>query len=108
VNEVEFQRGVREAQADIANGTRRIFWQTRSFWGERFTNLMRDRFNVEVVHISDMTSERQRSYESGYNKTVESHVDAMFGAGAFVGTWNEVQEYRQETYRRHLGSQDTA
>ncbi len=105
MNEAEFQRGVREAQVDIAKDACRLFFQTRGNWGALFTNLMRDRFNVEVVHVSDITWESKQSYEHGYNSTVRSHVDAKYGAGSCDRAWQEIQEYREESYRSWLASQ---
>jgi hypothetical protein len=106
MDEREFQRGVIEAQKDISAGAPRLFCQTRGAWGEKYTELMRDRFGVEVVHVSDMTWESKQSYEQGYNKTIESHVDEVFGSGTFDAAWAEIQEFRLEYHRRWLASQD--
>jgi len=108
MDEPEFQRGVRDAQADIANDCCRLFFQTRGSWGERFTDLMRDRFNVQVVHVSDITWDSKKSYEHGYNSTITSFLDGKYGPGAYDRTWQEIQEYRQETYRKGLSSQGDA
>ncbi len=108
MDEAEFQRGVREAEADIARERCRLFFQTRGSWGERFTDLMRDRFGVQVVHISDITWDAKTSYERGYNSTVRSHIDATHGAGSYDSAWQEIQAYRQESYRKWLASQENA
>ena len=95
----EFQRGVDEATADVAAGQCRFFFQTRGSWGQFFTDLMRERFGVQVVHTSDITNSYEIAYERGYNNTVEAHLDHAFGAGAYRKAWKEVQEYRRESYR---------
>lgn len=105
MNANEYQHGVIEAQSDIAEGRCRLFWQTRGAWGDRFTDLMRVRFAVQVVHTSDLTSESKQSYEEGYNGVVTSHLDQTFGIGAFERTWGEVEEYRQERHRAWVASQ---
>ena len=61
----------------------RYFFQTRGSWGEKFTELMRNRFRVEVIHVSDMTWDAKSSYEQGYNATIKSHLDQKFGLGTF-------------------------
>jgi hypothetical protein len=100
MNESEHQRGIDEAQNDIAAESCRLFFQTRGRWGELLTTLMRNRFQVEVIHTSDITSDGQRSYQEGYNSTVTMHLDSKFGQGSFDRTWEEVQEYRkQSSYR---------
>ena len=69
---------------------------------------MRDRFGVQVVHVSDITWDAKKSYEQGYNSTVESHIDAKHGAGSYDRAWQEIQAYRQESYRKWLASQKNA
>jgi hypothetical protein len=96
----EFQRGENDARADIGARAMRYFFQTRGAWGEKFTELMRERFGVHVVHISDMTCDANQSYQQGYNSTIESHLDQAFGKGAFDRTWAEIEAYRQENYVR--------
>ena len=105
LEEVAYQRGVTDAQADITAKACRLFWGTRGRWGELFTELMQRRFGVQVVHISDITSTGEWSYQRGYNETIKSHVDSEFGAGSFERAWNEIREYRQETARRWSESQ---
>jgi hypothetical protein len=104
MDETAFQNGVNDAQADIAAKRCRLFWQTRGSWGDMFTARMQERFNVQVIHISDTTSERDSSYRDGYNCTIKSHLDATFGSGSFDRAWDEIQQYRQETYQRSIAS----
>jgi hypothetical protein len=108
MDEGEFQRGVNEAQTDIAVSAVRYFCQTRGSWGERFTELMRHRFGAQVIHVSDITSDGNTSYEQGYNTTIKAHLDRTFGNGAFDRTWAEIDAYRQECYRRWVSTQDRA
>jgi hypothetical protein len=105
MDEHEFHRGVNEAEADITAGAMRYFFQTRGAWGQKFSELMRERFGVQVVHISDMTSDPETSYQQGYNTTITSFLDRVFGTGAYDRTWAEIQAYRQESYRRWAASQ---
>jgi hypothetical protein len=96
---VAYQRGATDAQADIAAKACRLFWQTRGAWGELFT-LMHRRFGVKVVHTSDLTSTPELSYHQGYNDTIKFHLEHEFGANSFDCAWNEVREYRVESYKR--------
>lgn len=99
MDDTAFQTGVADAEADLAGGRSRYFAGTRGSWGEFFSQIMRERFGVAVVHIDCFTWEEKRSYEAGYNQTILSHLAARFGSEAFDRTWQEVQEYRQEQYR---------
>jgi hypothetical protein len=104
MDEAEFQRGVREAEADIAAASCRLFFQTRGSWGERFTELMRDRFGVSVVHVSDISWDAKRSYEQGYNRTVRAHIDSQFGTGSYDRAWEEIEAFREQSYREWFAS----
>jgi hypothetical protein len=108
MNDSEFQRGVSDAKADVENGGMRYFFQTRGFWGKQFTDLMQARFRVQVIHVSDMTSDAETSYVQGYNTTIESHLDHKFEPGAFNRTWSEIKAYREEGYQQWRDSQGTA
>ncbi len=77
----KYQRGISEAQDDIAKGNCRLFIQTRGSWGRRLTEIMRDGYGIEVVHVSDMTWESKSSFEEGYNTTIFAYLDAKHGAG---------------------------
>ena len=105
MDEQQYRRGLTEAESDIAAGECRLFWQARGSWGELLTTVMRDRFDVQVVHTSDICTEGQRSYWYGYNSTVKAYLDGRFGAGAYKQTLDDVERHRQEVYRRWLESQ---
>ena len=100
IDQVAFDEGVREATSAITNKKCRLFWQTRDHWGELFTDLMKERFGVQVVHIDCFTSAAKYSYESGYNQTVTAHINATFGEGAFERAWEEIEKYRLESYQQ--------
>jgi len=100
IDALEYQRGVTDAEADIAAKSYRLFWQTRGAWGDFFTELMQQRFAVHVVHTSDMTTYEELSHQSGYNDAVVAHLDNQFGAGSFQRACDEVKAYREAGYRR--------
>lgn len=104
----EFQLGVDEARADIKAGAMRYFFQSRGSWGEKLTELMRDRFSIQVIHVSDITRDAKKSYEQGYNTTIESYLNEKFGPDAFGSTWAEVKAFRQADYQRWLASRGSA
>jgi hypothetical protein len=105
IDPVAYQRGVTDAQSDIAAKKCRLLWQTRGRWGELFTELMQQRFGVQVVHVGDIKTTQEISYERGYNESVKSHLDSVFGAGSFAKAWSEIAAYRGESYRRWTESQ---
>ena len=100
-----FENGVNDAQADIAAGRRRLFWQTRGSWGDLFVVRMQERFSSQVIHVSDMVSADELAYQDGYNCTIKSNIDLIFGSGSFDRTWDEIQRYRQETYQRRFAGE---
>ena len=104
MNQDAYERGELDARSDIAVNKCRLFWGTRGAWGERFTELMRERFGVEVVHSGCFTSDDKSSYEQGYNKTIQAHLGDIFGAGSFERAWQEIEDYRLEQYRRWVAS----
>jgi hypothetical protein len=44
---------------------------------------------------------------AGYNDTVESHIDATYGAGAVKAVWDEVQRRRKAAYDAWVAEQST-
>ena len=87
-----------ECEQDISNGRYQFFWQTRSLWGEYMTNIMLDRFNIAVIHTSDITSRDQASFRQGYNERLTEHIDAKYGDGSIKNTLDDVQAYRKKIY----------
>ena len=102
-NQREYDRGENESLGDIAAGSPKLYWQTRSSWGELLSTLMADRFNVEVIHTSDMTTSAEMDYENGYNAVTTRHIDLTFGVGSFQCVLDEVEDYRKLHYLRRLG-----
>jgi len=95
MDQAAYERGVREAQEDIANDACRLFLRTRSFWGPRIEDIMAHGYRVEVVYSSDVTWEASWSFVDGYNSTIIAHLDAAYGAGTWDGIWEEMWEENQ-------------
>jgi len=95
MDQAAYDRGVREAQEDIAKDACRLFLRTRSFWGCRIANIMRDEFRVEIVYSSDVTWEANWLLEDGYNSTIIAHLDAAYGAGTWDRIWEDIWEENQ-------------
>jgi hypothetical protein len=95
MDQAEHERGIREAQDDIAKDAPRLFLRSRSFWGGRIADMMRDGYRVEVVYSSDVTWEPNWSFEDGYNSTIIAHLDAAYGAGTWDRIWEETWEENQ-------------
>lgn len=104
MNEPEYRRGIRDALSDIKEGERKLYFQTRGRWGKLFTKLMQERFSVRVIYVSDMTDETKSSYEGGYNQTVIENLNETYGVGEYERIWQEIQDYRKETYQQFLDS----
>jgi len=100
----EYEHGKRQAAADVASGRLKLYWQTRASWGDLLARLMAERFGVVIEHVSDITNQSDISYRDGYNQTVAEHINRLFGAGSYQAVLDEVTQYRQEHYRRHLES----
>jgi hypothetical protein len=56
------------------------------------------RFGVELVVLTCFTDAESRSFEAGYNATVEAHVDGIHGPGAVAAVWDEIQRRRKAAY----------
>jgi hypothetical protein len=89
MDQAAFERGVREAQWDIARDTCRMFLRARSFWG-RIADNLRDGYRIEVVYPSEDTWDW--SFEDGYNNTVVAHLDESYGPGTWDRIWEETWE----------------
>lgn len=98
----EFRRGQSDSLAAVASGTPKLFWQTRGRWGEYFTQLMHDRYGVNVEHISDITTEAESSYRGGYNEVTKNHIDEKFGEGTFAKVLEEIRAYRERYYQQYF------
>ena len=83
-------------------GLLQMFYQTRSSWGEFLTKLFYERFDVTVVHVSDMTTAAQMSFHSGYNARIKEHIDSIHSPGSVAKAFAEVQEFRRERYRQRF------
>ena len=44
-----------------------------------WTLALSERFNVHVIHTSDMTTEAQIEFESGYNNRAKEHINSVSG-----------------------------
>jgi len=104
MNATERERGRNECESDIQRGQLNFYWQTRGSWGEYLTTQMSKRFNVHVIHTSDMTTEAQIEFESGYNSRAKEHINSLFGDGCVQALFADVEAYRELQYRAHFGS----
>jgi hypothetical protein len=95
---IALENGRAEALADIQAGRGRLFWGARGDWGRFLAAAMQDRFQVELVWISDMTSDKQTSFQRGYNAEIKAYVDQTFGDGSFDGVLEEVRQFRNRLY----------
>ncbi len=66
------------------------------------------RFGVELFVLSCLTDAESRSFEAGYNATVEAHVDAIYGAGSVAAVWDEIQRRRKAAYEAWAAEQRPA
>ena len=96
----EYDQGRIDAQSDASRGTRKIFIQTRGAWGRFLFDLMRDRYEIYVEHVSDITTAGRLSYERGYNSVHFEFIDERDGDGTTKRIWNEVDTFRAESYRK--------
>ena len=92
--ESAYQAGVSEADRDIASGRPRLRYGARGAWGEDLARTLRAQFGVELVILSCFVTAESSSFETGYNATVEAHVDAVHGPGSVAAVWDEIQRRR--------------
>jgi hypothetical protein len=98
----EFDRGQRDSATDQLAGHAKLFWQTRRSWDDKLVEMMKDRFGVEVEHVSDITSSEKKSYEDGYNAATKCFIDKRFGVDAFQSAIKEIEAFRIESHRQYL------
>jgi len=91
--ESAYRAGVAEAERDIASGRPKLRYAVRGAWREDLARTLQVRFGVELVVLTCFTDAESRSFEAGYNSTVEAHVDGVHGSVAAV--WNEIQRRRK-------------
>jgi hypothetical protein len=100
--QAEYDRGRADACKDVADGTRKMYVQTRGAWGRFLFELMRDRYGIFVEHVSDITSAAKLSYEGGYNSITHEYVENMDGVGTMDRIHAEVDAFRAEHYRKYF------
>ena len=96
--ESEYQAGVAEADRDIASGRPRLRYGARGAWGEDLARALQAQFGVELVVLSCFGTAESSSVETGYNATVEAHIDAVHGPGSVAAVWDEIQRRRKAAY----------
>ena len=96
--ETAYREGVAEAERDIAAGRPKLRYGARGAWGEDLARTLHAHFGVELVVLSCFTDAVSRSFEAGYNATVEAHVDGIHGPGSVAAVWDEIQRRRKATY----------
>ena len=70
------------------------------------TNLMNDRFGIEVVHTSDITTTAQYSFQIGYNQRQSEHVIETHGDGSFELVLTDVETFRKRQYQEYFRNHD--
>lgn len=101
--ERERDRGRSECESYIAKGQLRFYWQTRGAWGDYLTTQMDERFGVEVIHTSDMTTAAKVLFENGYNERMSEHINSTFGDESIKQVLADVEAFRERQYREHFG-----
>jgi hypothetical protein len=96
--EAAFRAGVVEAEGDIASGRLCLRYGARGAWGDDLAGTLRARFGIELVVLSCLTDAASSSFDAGYNRTVEAHVDRLHGPGSLTAVHAEVQRRRKEAY----------
>ena len=96
--ESAYRAGIAEAERDIASGQPKLRHGARGVWGEDLARTLQARFGVELVVLSCFTDAASRSFEAGYNATVEAHVDGIHGPGSVAAVWDEIQRRRKAAY----------
>lgn len=79
-----------------------MYAQLVGAWGRFTYELLSDRYNILVQHVSDMTTEGKLSYESGYNSIARDYIAEHGGADAWDRIQDEIRNFREEHYRKHL------
>jgi hypothetical protein len=100
VNRIEsaYNSGVEAARNDIASGNLRLHYGARGAWGDDLAETLRSRFGVELIVVSCLMTDASWSYEAGYNATIESHIDRVWGSGSIAAIHAEVQQRRKAAY----------
>jgi len=98
----DFDLGVTQCEEDVQGNVFRLYWQTRSSWGEYMTEIFAERFCVDVFHTSDLTTTAQSSFHAGYNSRIKQHIDEKFGLGAFDAAMDDVTSFRTERYQQQF------
>ena len=93
--ETAYLEGVAGAKRDIAAGQPKLRYGARGAWGADSARTLQARFGVELVVLSCLTDAASRSFEVGYNATVEAHFDGIHGPGSVAAVWDEIQLCRK-------------
>ncbi|MBL9081957.1 MAG: hypothetical protein JNK76_09145 [Planctomycetales bacterium] len=99
-----FESGKHQALIDINAGRPRLFSgaPSRPRWATDYAASVREEVDVEVVFVSDITNQAECEFRDGYNKTIESYVDNIHGAGSLNRLWEIAQQRRLESHRAHF------
>ncbi len=93
-----YESGVAEAQRDIAAGRLTLRYGARGAWGRDLADTLLSRFGVELLVLSCFTDAASRSFDAGYNETIEAHLDGIHGPGSVAAVRAEVQSRRKAAY----------
>lgn len=103
--EAAYQAGVAEAHRDIAAGRPRLRYGARGTWGRDLEDTLLSRFGVELIVLSCFTTDESRSFDVGYNETIETHIDGIHGAGSVAAVRAEAQSRRKAAYDAWVAEQ---
>ena len=101
--EAAYQAGVAEAERDIAAGRLQLRYGARGAWGHDLEDTLRTKFGVEMIWVSCLVTAESVSVDAGYNRTVEAHIDAVWGPGSVAAVHAEVQARREAAYNAYFG-----
>ncbi|QEG02743.1 hypothetical protein Mal15_68640 [Stieleria maiorica] len=82
-----------------------MYAQLIGAWGRFTYDLMAERYDIHVEHVSDITDSNKLSYERGYNSLALDHIAQQDGADAWDAIQDEIRAFRDDYYRKHLGTQ---
>ena len=97
-----YQSGVSEALNDIRAGRFQLRSRARGMWGRDLVETLKTRFGVDLIFLSCFTDAESEAFNSGYNRTMEAHIDGLFAPDSVAAVNSEVQHRRHAAYRRRF------
>lgn len=106
--ESAYHAGVAKAQRDIAKGSPQFVYAAQAAWGDDLASALQSRFGVRLVPASCLTDAESSSFESGYNATIQAHIDSIHGMGSMAAVLAEILLRRKALYQAWLAAQPEA